>query len=165
MDNCKQKCFSNKIIFSHDVNSVSFSPTITYSGIYDSYVFGYVDCLLATNIDIQINKRRQILCNKCNDVIKSEKQFKVCLEFGYRDNEKCIKKGHVFISFLNLDTYIRITALIPPFSNYMDAKLNNFNIASPECDCFCINANISIANYPQDNTLQYMFISSLQQHM
>ncbi|QGM48922.1 MPPV-298 conserved hypothetical protein [Magpiepox virus 2] len=157
-----EKCFSNKIAFLHDINLSSFSPTIIYSGVYDSYVFGYVDALLATNIDIVISKRRGNICAKCNNIIKKERPFKVCLEFGYRDNQKCIKKGHMFITFLYLDIIVHITALIPPYCNYMDAKVLNYNLYSPECDCFFINAKLNVANYPQVNTLQYVFVSSIQ---
>ncbi|AYP74083.1 hypothetical protein [Fowlpox virus] len=161
MDAC-QRSFSNKIIFSDDINSSSFSPMLIYSGVYDSYRFGYVDSLLATHIDIKMGKRRQFLCCKCTNIFKKERQFKVCLEIGYRDSQKCIKKGYIFITFLHLDALVHITALLPPFSNYMDAKVTNFNMCSPECDCFFINTKLNIAKYPQANELQYVFVSSIQ---
>ncbi|AUD40323.1 hypothetical protein fgpv_229 [Flamingopox virus FGPVKD09] len=156
-----KKCFSNIIFFSKDVDTSMFSPNIVYSGLLDSYNFSFVDALLVVNMSIGIARRRETLCNKCTNICILNNQIKLLLEFGYRDDKNIIKKGSVSIGLLNMDAKVHITTLFPPCCNFMDAKVLNFNLLFPECDCLFVDVKMNIAD-ESHFTPRYLFVSPLQ---
>lgn len=154
------KCFSNKILFYGDVDPTLFSPVITFTGVIDSYGFNFVNELLAIRLCLKIIQRNDNLCNKCSILICDNK-FNVSLEFGYRNSNLCIKKGILYIGVYSPDSTVKAIILLPPYCNYMDVKILNFNLIFPECNCFFADVDMELER-PYSGSQEYMFLSPLQ---